>query len=707
MGLRTNINNAYDALRGRERANPVAGTLFDKLSKDWGVGDRWAKTGYGDYYPSSVSVYAAIKLRQEAIARVPLYVYRETDEGLEQVEPDHALQKLLDRVNRWWTRGDLWRATETYLSLWGSAYWALTREGGEITEIWALRPDKMKVIPDTQEYIKGFLYGTGKDSKAFAPDEIVWFRYFNPLDEYAGLSPIAPVRLSLEMGMDALKTNRHALKNDTTPGMIISVSDTPTDEEVMSFYNRWESRFSGPENSRRPAILSEGMTASNLGFSPKDMLALENMRWAVEEVARTFNVPMPLLHDLSRATYANIETARKSFWEDCISLQLAFYEEELTEMLLPLFGEEGLVVKFDTSNVPALQEDEDAKATRRDKYVKSGVMTVNEVRADMGLEAIGSIISYPTLAAIDAGVLTVNEVRGDMGMPPVEWGDSPPAPPPAPMAMSITDGTASTRSPFDWEVEGRDIDTTQRRKGKKLEDAFRRELVTLMRQQSNSIIREFEKQAEERVVSTNGATAVKTVHRDVFNKTGWIPQFTALARKHLTAGLLGAAETQNTKFKLGVSFDIAAPEVKSWIGNRAKFFAEKVNTTTGDKVLNIIGKGRKDGTSVGDIAKKLREFGEFNTTARSERIARTEMTVAQGQGNLQTFKQAEVPAKRWYTALDDRVRDNHMDVHGQIIALNEMFRVGSDMMEGPGQGSDPAENINCRCVIIPEGMQGG
>ena len=447
MGVRSNMGGAWDALRGRERANPVGGSLADKLSKSWGAGDTWAKTSYGNYYPQSVSVYAAIKLRQEAIARVPLYVYRQSADGLEQVDPQHPLQSVLNRVNRWWTRGDLWRATETYLSLWGSAYWAIVREGNEIKEIWPLRPDKMKIVPDAEEYIKGFVYGTSTDMRAFAPDEIVWFRYFNPLDEYSGLSPIAPVAMSVDMGIDALQTNRSALANDATPGMIISVSDSPTDEEVMSFYQRWESRFAGPKAARRPAILGEGMTASNLGFSPKDMMSLESMRWSNEDVARAFNVPTPMLHDLSRATYSNIMTARKSFWEDCIGPQLAFYEEELTEMLLPMFGEDDLVVRFDTSGVPALQEDEDAKAGRRDTYIKSGVLTVNEVRGEMGLEPTDNVISYPTLAAIGSGVLTINEVRVSLGLLPVAWGDEPPAPS-GPPAMSLTEEAVNTRSPL-------------------------------------------------------------------------------------------------------------------------------------------------------------------------------------------------------------------------------------------------------------------
>ena len=362
-------------------------------------------------------------------------------------------------------------------------------------------------------------------------------------------------------------------------------------------------------------------------------------------------------------------------------MQLAFYEEELTEMLLPLYGEEGLVVKFDTSGVQALQEDEDAKAARREKYVKANIMTINEVRADMGLEN-------------------------------VEWGDQPSAPAPAmpPPAFSITDTSASTRS-LDWEADGRAIDDSLRRKGKKLEEAMRRDVSELFRKQANSIIREFEKQTEgeEERGATNGAAAVAVRAAPVLNVTEWIPQFTALARKHLTAGLLGGAEAQNNKFKLGISFDITAPTVKSWISTRTKFWAEKVNSSSADTVLNLISKGRKEGQGPMEIAQKLREWRELQTTARSERVARTEMTVAQGEGSLQAFKQADVPGKRWWASLDERTRDTHgVDgAHGQVRKLSELFQVGSDSMDGPGQGSDPAENINCRCVVIPEGMTGG
>ena len=384
-----------------------------------GGASGWAQPAFGEYYPRSAIVYAAIKVRQDAIARLPLRVLRRVpvsrrreadvlrqaqDErganrinrmgaraGGEAVGAEHPLQRLLGSPNPFWSRSDLWRATETYLSLWGSAFWGLERdEQGSIVEIWPLRPDKMRVIPDAQLYIKGFVYvGAGSELVPYLPEDVVWMRYFNPLDEYAGLSPIAPLRQSADMGMDALRANRKLLQNDSTPGLIIEMEGIPTDAEVSEFYARWESRFQGVEKTRRPALLSPGMRASNLGFSPRDMEYIESLRWSLEDVTRVFGVPKVMIGDLENTTFSNFSTARRLFWEDTVSSQLAFYREALQQHLLPHFGDDSLTVEFDLSEVDALKESEENKAKRRSIYVKAGIMTVDEVRREMNLPPVG------------------------------------------------------------------------------------------------------------------------------------------------------------------------------------------------------------------------------------------------------------------------------------------------------------------------------
>lgn len=417
MGIKQTLTKAVTLARRatprpRLRANRVAPALSSRWEQELGVGQSWMPVTYGEYYPRSALVYAAVKLRQDAVVRAPLRVYRRAAPGGRQsreaarpvpgdagprrsageaVGPEHPLQRLLDHPNPFWTRGDLWRATETYLGLWGAAFWGLERdEAGQVVEVWPLRPDRVRVVPDPRRYVKGFVYvGQGQQMVAYVPEDMVWVRYFNPLDEFAGLSPIAPLRLSADMGLDALRANRSSLANDSMPGLFIETADTPTDDEVREFYERWESRFRGPQNARRPVLLASGMKASNLGFSPRDMEYIQALRWSLEDVARVYGVPRAMLGDIERITFSNFQTARRVFWEDTMVPQLKFYEEALEHMLVPRFGDPRLFVEFDLSAIEALQESENDKARRWQLYVSSGIMTVDEVRRELNLPPLG------------------------------------------------------------------------------------------------------------------------------------------------------------------------------------------------------------------------------------------------------------------------------------------------------------------------------
>ena len=207
----------------------------DQFTQIAGVGQDWARTVYGEYYAASVAVYAAIRIRSETLARPPVNVLHNKDGNL-PIDANHPAQRLLDRPNPWYSRGDLWRSTETYLNLWGSAFWALERgDHQDRWEIWPLRPDRMRILPDKRQYIRGYVYFGTAGPVAYTSDEIVWLRYFNPLEEYAGLSPIAPLRLSADMGQDALRFNRNFFKNSAQPDLIFTTEETMTDDEVEDF----------------------------------------------------------------------------------------------------------------------------------------------------------------------------------------------------------------------------------------------------------------------------------------------------------------------------------------------------------------------------------------------------------------------------------------------------------------------------------------
>jgi len=409
--------NGAQVAQAIKKSSRAASVDIDRFKETAGVGQDWAKTAYGDYYATSVAVYAAIKIRSEALARPPVVVLRPLaltpspsptsgrgvaggqGEGT-PVGDSHPVQRLLNRANRFYSRGELWRATEIYLSLWGSAFWALeTKVGvgegaGKGWEIWPLRPDRVRILPDKQRHIRGYVYFGTMGPVAYTSEEIIWIRYFNPLEEYAGLSPLAPLKLSVDMGIDALKFNRNFFRNSAQPDVVFTTEETMTDDEVEEFYQRWEKRYKGPGNAHRPAIASFIKDIKTLGFSQREMEFIQGLRWSLEEVSRAYGVPMPLLSDFQRATFANINTAEKLFWRNAMIPEMKLLEEQLNQKLLPRLGYPELRVEFDLSAVEALREDENSRVERETKL-------------------------------LDRGVLTINEVRRSYNLPDVPWGDGP------------------------------------------------------------------------------------------------------------------------------------------------------------------------------------------------------------------------------------------------------------------------------------------
>ena len=386
-----------------QRANRAA--LADRLPSEermaglgTDAGGGWARPEYGRYMATSPSVYAAIKLRADSLTRPPLRVYRTGEGGGRRtaVEPSHPVARLLDRVNPWHTRADLWRATETHLCLWGAAYWAIERGEDGQPELWPLRPDRMAVIPDRRRYVRGFVYRGVAEPVAYTPDEIVWLRYFNPLEELAGLSPLAPARLSADMGHEGLRFNRHLLRNSARPDFLLLTNQDMNETELEEFYARWEARYQGAGNANRPAVASAVRDVKTLGLSHRDIDFIQGLRWSLEEVSRTYGVPKLLLGDFERATYANVQASERMFWRNTVVPEVKFLEEQLNRMLLPRLGYPQLSVEFDLSAIEALQEDENNRVQRES-------------------------------ALLDRGVLTINEVRRERNLPEVPWGDRPTA----------------------------------------------------------------------------------------------------------------------------------------------------------------------------------------------------------------------------------------------------------------------------------------
>ena len=107
------------------------------------------------------------------------------------------------------------------------------------------------------------------------------------------------------------------------------------------------------------------------------------------------------------------------------------------------------------------------------------------------------------------------------------------------------------------------------------------------------------------------------------------------------------------------------------------------------------------GESMDKIARRLRPFVGGNKAA-AIRNARTAVTSAENAGRLDSMRDAEtelglIYKKQWIATHDDRTRDSHADIDGEIVDLDELFSNGCEYPGDPK--GDPGEVLNCRCTM--------
>ena len=360
---RGGIQRANEPYAAMAQAGGGTGLTTEQIREWFSKLGQTPDTGPGGYYRSSVPVYRAVKLRSDAVARARLKVYRlDSDDELEWVGEDDPVQRLLDRVNQDWTRSRMWRAVETYLCLWGQSFrWVNRAESLDpaMWEIWPLRPDKVKVVAGKDGAIAGYIHDPQGSRFAMLPDEVIWDRYFNPLDHHKGQSPLLAGLSSVKMQLEMLEFNSQLFKNGVLVSNLAFFLDALTDDtDIALFHERIADRYSGTENAQRPLVVKGPGSVQNLGISNRDMEFIQGIQLAKEHVADIYGVPEEMYAGAQHPTFSNREAAIKDFYANTVTQEWDLLASEMQEQFVPMLPRayRDVILRFDTEEIAEMQE---------------------------------------------------------------------------------------------------------------------------------------------------------------------------------------------------------------------------------------------------------------------------------------------------------------------------------------------------------------
>jgi HK97 family phage portal protein len=337
---------------------------------------------------------------------------------------------VLNNPNPLSSRSQFWGTIEMDKKLGGNAYALASRVQagplrGAVTELWRLRPDRVKVIP-AKDGIAGYEYNTGQDKIVYPVEDVLHFRERNPLDDYYGMPPLMAVmgRLSIDDYMrQFLRTFFE--QGGAGPGAVLSVKQKVSQELKDEIRDRFKKQF-GRGGWHELLVLDQNEASyTQMGLNrglrdaiPKELDAVNEAR-----ISMAFRIPgsiLGLLIGYESSSYANKRQDWQVFWDLTMTPELGDLDDVINLKLVPQFG--GIdEVCFDLSDIKALQEDVDKVQERHRKNVAAGIEFWEESREAMGLdpEAEGTLL-------VPSNMVPIVVKRGKIELPEPEIPALPP-----------------------------------------------------------------------------------------------------------------------------------------------------------------------------------------------------------------------------------------------------------------------------------------
>ena len=338
------------------------------------------------------AVYSCVRILAEAVAGLPIHLYRYTDGGGKEKALDHPLYWLLhDEPNPEMSSFVFRETLMTHLLLWGNAYAQIIRNGkGEVVGLYPLMPNKMSVDRDEN----GQLYYTYQRSKEEAPTmdgSSVMLKPSDVLhipglgfDGLVGYSPIAMAKNSIGMAIACEEYGAKFFANGATPGGILEHPGTVKDPQRVR--DSWNSAFGGSSNANKVAVLEEGMKYTPISISPEQAQFLETRKFQINEIARIFRVPPHMVGDLEKSSFSNIEQQSLEFVKYTLDPWVVRWEQSIQRALLTQEEKKKYFVKFNLEGL--LRGDYQSRMNGYAIGRQNGWMSANDIRELENLDRI-------------------------------------------------------------------------------------------------------------------------------------------------------------------------------------------------------------------------------------------------------------------------------------------------------------------------------
>lgn len=339
--------------------------------------------------------WAGICLVSNAMASMPLEVWRKNKAGGEDLADQHPVHHCLTVSNNGWQVPSTFKSlAQGSLFLSGNFCADASRNVyGQVEKLTAWLPqythfgvdgsnEPMYGVTGVIPQVGVVIPTTGRNmtvTPQWLPhSEFVHLKNFST-DGYLGLSTLHAARAGLSQSLAQQRFGQRMFEKGRPAGFFTKDGNLSKEQrEVLK--DEWKEMNEGPLNAFNVGILANGIDWKSMGYTADDAQYLQNLQHGVREVARWLQIPVPLLGDMTNSSDGKIVELMLYFLQHTIVPWIVRWEEELNLKLFTPRERPKYKARFDIKAF--LRGDILTTAKVNEMNVRNGLETIDDIRRE-------------------------------------------------------------------------------------------------------------------------------------------------------------------------------------------------------------------------------------------------------------------------------------------------------------------------------------
>ena len=244
------------------------------------------------------------------------------------------------------------------------------------SHLYHLPAEHVTIYSDDRNFVEKYSYDHSID---YSPNEIIHIKENSFNSIYRGVPRLKPAYRTMQLLGSMRRFQDNFFKNGAVPGLVLKSPNTLSEKIKERMLQAWVARYNPNTGGRRPLFLDGGLEVDNLTeVNFKELDFQEAIRSNERIILEALGVP-PILMD--SGNNANIRPNQRMYYLETV-LPIV---KKIMKAYERFFG---FKLVEDVTDVPSLQPELKDQAAYYASLVNTGIMTPNEAREKLNLEAV-------------------------------------------------------------------------------------------------------------------------------------------------------------------------------------------------------------------------------------------------------------------------------------------------------------------------------